>query len=218
MLYRTQEWLPLINNLCKYVLDNNVTLDMKAQFWASFSNRSHWFNILSGQNAQEVVLYLWRSLKRHYLNFMQLATFIMQNWFIYTIRRCASCRMNMGKDEFHSYREEGFFTIQCSDWFWGDVWSDMSTDTYKNGLWWAHARVKNYRGHSGKVGGWHSVYRHVLQLRSPMAVKVSLLSSIVRHVTATGRSGAVYLERQSSSTAFWVFWWRSRFTVFCHHW
>ena len=36
MLYRTQEWLPEINNLCKNVLGNIATLDMKAQLWVMF--------------------------------------------------------------------------------------------------------------------------------------------------------------------------------------
>ena len=33
MLYRTQEWLPWINNLCKNMFGNIVALDMKARLW-----------------------------------------------------------------------------------------------------------------------------------------------------------------------------------------
>ena len=36
MLYRTQEWLPWINNLCENVLGNIATLDMKAELWIHF--------------------------------------------------------------------------------------------------------------------------------------------------------------------------------------
>ena len=91
----------------------------KPSFGSSFSSLSHWFNISSSQNAQKASPYTWRSQKRDCINYMQLTTFIIQNWFIYPIRRCAHCMMNMGKDEFHSYTEEGFFIIQCSDKFWG---------------------------------------------------------------------------------------------------
>ena len=66
--------------------------------------------------------------ERNIIDFMQVATFIMQNWCIYTIWRCAPCRMDMGKDEFHSCTREGFFTIRCSNRFWGGVWSDMTTE------------------------------------------------------------------------------------------
>ena len=126
---------------------------------------------------------------------MQVSTFITQNWCTCTIRRCAPCRMDMSKDEFHSYTirlegpedphrrnsrfrrsrdpahasiplaqtpwgltgrawlqagaqrvvilvlppfnslgidsrnaDEGFFTIRCSDRFWGGAWSDMTTE------------------------------------------------------------------------------------------
>ena len=37
--------------------------------------------------------------------------------------------MDMGKDEFHSYTQEGFFTIRCSDRFW-----------VVSGLTWPHNR------------------------------------------------------------------------------
>ena len=36
--------------------------------------------------------------------------------------------LDMGKDEFHSYTEEGFFTIRCNDRFWAGVWSDMTKE------------------------------------------------------------------------------------------
>ena len=49
------------NNLCKNVLANIATLDMKPQLWAQFSILSHWFNISSSQNAQEAGPYIWRS-------------------------------------------------------------------------------------------------------------------------------------------------------------
>ena len=36
MLYRTQAWLPWINNSCKNVLGNIATPNMKAQLWIHF--------------------------------------------------------------------------------------------------------------------------------------------------------------------------------------
>ena len=100
----------------------------KPSFGSCFSILSHWFNMPSSQNAEEAGPCIWRSPERDCIYFMQLATFIMQNRCIYAIWRCAPCRMDMVKDEFHSYTEEGFFTIQCSDMFWGGVWSDMTRE------------------------------------------------------------------------------------------
>ena len=195
MLYRTQEWLPWINNLCKNMFGNIVALDIKPGFGSRYSILSHWFNISSSHNAEDAGPYIWRSPERDYIYFMQVHTFIMQNWCTYTIRRCAPCRMDMSKDEFHSYTirlegpedphlrssrfrrsrdpahasiplaqtpwgltgrawlraraqrvaivelpplnslgiesrnaDEGFFTIRCSDRFWGGAWSDMTTE------------------------------------------------------------------------------------------
>ena len=75
---------------------------------------------------------------------MQVDAFIMQNWCIYTIWRCAPCWMDMGKDEFHSYTEEGFFLypMQRQVLGWCLVWHDQRTgiDMHKNGFWWAHMR------------------------------------------------------------------------------
>ena len=59
---------------------------------------------------------------------MQVVTFIMQNRYIYSISRYAPCKIDMGKDELYSYTEVGFFTIRCSNRFWGGVWSDMTTE------------------------------------------------------------------------------------------
>ena len=87
----------------------------KPSFGSTFSILSHWFNISSSQSTQEAGPYIWRSPERDCIYFMQVATFIMQNWCIYSIWSCAPCRINIGKGEFHSYTEEGFFTIRCSD-------------------------------------------------------------------------------------------------------
>ena len=92
-------------------------------FGSTFSILSHWFNISSSQNT-----YIWRSPERDCIYFMQVEKFLMQNWCIYTIWSCAPCRIDMGKDEFHSYTDEGFFIIRYHDRLLGGVWSDMTTE------------------------------------------------------------------------------------------
>ena len=98
----------------------------------------------------------------------------------------APYRMGTGKDEFHSdTTEEGFIAIQCNNRFWGGVWSDMTIEQIlartKNGFWWAYMRVQKCREHL--MGGCQFAYHCVPQLRSPMAARLILLRSIVRHIT-----------------------------------
>ena len=114
-----------------------------SSFVSTFSIFSHWFNISSSQNTQEAGPYIWRSPERDCIYFMQVATFIMQNWCIYTIWSCAPCRIDIGKDEFHSYTEEGFFTIRCSDKLWGGVWSDIGTEQVSGRLTWDSRITEN---------------------------------------------------------------------------
>ena len=85
---------------------------------------------------QEAGSYIWRSPERDCIYIMQVATFIMQYWCIYTIWSCAPCRIDIGKDEFHSYTEEGFFIIRCSNRLWGGAWSDMTTEQVSGWLTW----------------------------------------------------------------------------------
>ena len=99
---------------------------MKAHLWIHFFYTLPHFIISSSQNAQEAVPYIWRSPERDCICFMQVVTFIMQNWCIYTIRSGGPCRIDIGKDEFHSYTEKGFI-IPCSGRLRGGVWSDMTT-------------------------------------------------------------------------------------------
>ena len=108
----------------------------KPSFGSTFSIFSHWFNISFSQNTQEAGPYIWRSPERDCIYFMQVATFITQNWYIYTIWSCAPCRIDIGTDEFHSYTEEGFFTIRCRNRLWGGVWSDMTTEQVSGRLTW----------------------------------------------------------------------------------
>ena len=118
MLYRTEEWLPY-RQFMQNMLGNIATLAMKAQLCVQFF---HTFPLVQ-HFIQSECTGGWSLLQvntriRDYVYFMQVASFIMQNWWISAIWRCAPCRMNMGMDEFHSYREEGFFTIRCWDRFW----------------------------------------------------------------------------------------------------
>ena len=68
---------------------------------------------------------------------------------------------------------------------WRLVWYDPRTgiDMHKNGFWWAHMKLLNYREHSGKGCVCQFIYHLVTQLMSPMTARLSLLSSIVGHVT-----------------------------------
>ena len=155
-------------------------------FESSFSILFHYFKILSSKKAQDIGPYIWRSPESDFIHFMQVATFIMENWCIYTIWRYAPYRMGTGKDEFHSdTTEEGFIAIQCNNRFWGGVWSDMTIEQIlartKNGFWWAYMRVQKYREHL--MGGCQFAYHCVPQLRSPMAARPILLRSIVRYIT-----------------------------------
>ena len=84
---------------------------LKPSFGYRFSTLSNWLNITLSKNAQETDPYIWRPPGRAYIYFIQLSTFIMQNQHIHSIRSCASCRVDMGKDEFNSYTAKGFFTI-----------------------------------------------------------------------------------------------------------
>ena len=109
---------------------------MKAQLWIHFLYTFPLFNISSSQNTQEAGTYICRSPERDCIYFMQVATLIMQNWCIYTVLSCAPCRIDISKDEFHSYTEEGFFIIRCSNRLWGGVWSDMTTEQVSGRLTW----------------------------------------------------------------------------------
>ena len=151
----------------------------KPSFGSTFSILSHWFDISSSQNTQEAGPYIWRSPERDCIHFMQVATFIMQNWCIYTIWSCPPRKIDIGKDEFHSYTEEGIFTIRCSDRLWGGVWSDMATEQVSGRITWECRITEN------TLAKWCVSFciHRVSQMRSPMAARLSLLSSIVRHVT-----------------------------------
>ena len=125
----------------------------KPRFGSSFSTLSNWFNISPSKNAREIGPYIWRPPERDCIYFMQLTTFITQNQHICITKRCAPCRMAMGKDEFRSSTVKGFFALRCSDRSWDGVWSDhrAGIGTPKNGFWWAYTRVWNYRGPSVDV-------------------------------------------------------------------
>ena len=224
MLYRTQEWLPWINNLCKNVLDNIATLDMKAhlcvKFFYTFTLAQHF---IQSEYTGGWSLHLEIASPERDIIFMQVATFIMQNWCLHTI-----WRMDMGKDEFHSYTHEGFFAIRCSDRFWGGIWSDMTTEQVSTctkmdsgGLKWGCRITENTLANWVCASLYTTVYLNwgahwppgwvfwaVLWGMSPQRLETS----------PTGRSVAVHVEHRSSSTALCALSWRSRFTVFWHYW
>ena len=184
----------------------------KPSFGSTFSILSHWFDISSSQNTQEAGPYIWRSPERDCIHFMQVATFIMQNWCIYTIWSCPPRKIDKGKDEFHSYTEEGIVTIRCSDRLSGGVWSDMTTEQVSGRITWECRITEN------TLAKWCVSFciHRVSQMRSPMAARLSLPSSIVRHVTwdsPTNRSGTVHVEHRSTSTALWALSWQCCFTV-----
>ena len=118
------------------------------QLWNKFYTLSHLFDMSPSQTAQKTISG----------DHQKEIAFISCNWppsvrkiCTCTTRICASCRMDMDEDEFHSYTGKGFLTIWHSGKFCGGVGSDMAIKHVlsKNAFWKAHMRVWNYREHSG---------------------------------------------------------------------
>ena len=136
MLYRTQEWLPWISNLCKNMLGNIATLDMKAQLWIHFLYTLPLVqHFIQPEYTGGWSLYLEITRKRlhlfhasgdiHYaklvhLNHLKLCTLQdrhRQGWIPFLHRGRLLC---------HPMKWQAL----------GDVWSDMTTEQVSDRLTW----------------------------------------------------------------------------------
>ena len=240
----------------------------KPSFGSSFSILYHWFSIPSSQEAGP---YTWRSPERDCIYFMQVTTFIMQNWCIYTIRRCAPCRMDIDKDGFQYYTDRSHPVIMCRESRLSCIPLPNSATLWCRTLWcyyyWDVAFfslgmldeptvvVGNDRDRFWVVSGltwprnWHAQKWFLMGSHEGVELQRTLwlsgcvpvcippctpneepsgswvlwavlwgMSSQRLKISPTGRSGRVYVEHQSSSTASWALSWRSRFPVFWHYW
>ena len=116
---------------------------MKAQLWIHFL---YTFPLVQHFIQPEYTggwsLHLEITRKRLHL-FHASADIQYANRCIYSIWSCAPCRIDIGKGEFHSYTEEGFFTIRCSDMLWDVSGLTRPQNRFLVGSFWECGITKN---------------------------------------------------------------------------
>ena len=126
--FKTQEGLPWINNLYKNVLGNIATLDMKSQLWVQFFYTfplvQHFIQSkCTGDCSQHLEITAFISCKWPHSSCKIGASIPSED-----VHPAGWTWVRMGNDELHSYTEEFFFPIRCSDRLWDGVWSDITTE------------------------------------------------------------------------------------------
>ena len=154
MLYRPREWLPWINNLCKNMLGSIHTMDMKVQFVSRFffytfplvqhftqSEYTGGWPLLPVITRKRLCLF-HASGHIHYAKLVHL----------YHLKMCTlQDGHGQGLIPFSHRGRLLYHSMHQQVLGWGLVWHNHKTgiDMHKNGFWWTHMRVQNYREHSG---------------------------------------------------------------------